>query len=224
MTKKKSEPIDGTNKAHLALENIPHYDDMATTGQATLDAVKLGPNFNSDPPVESAVALMQTCVNNLNGTLSGLDQARKTIAVLEPQRVLDAAALHRANDNLETTITTSTGGMRKGIVAYGAKLVGATPSILTTDPPTLVRGKSTPGSFAATLQCKADSRAICYHYAWGTDPTNPDAFPGTAIEGGAKYKIPGPLPVGQKLYARIAVQRRKTGLGKWSDLVEVTIR
>ena len=87
-----------------------------------------------------------------------------------------------------------------------------------------MRGKSTPDGLGATLQCKADRRAICYHYAWGTDAANPDAWPSSAIEGGATHKIAGPLTVGQRLYFRIAIQRRKTGLGQWSGIVEVTIR
>jgi hypothetical protein len=197
---------------------------MATTAQHTLDVVKLGPSYPTDKPVQDAVTVMQTCVTNLKGTVSTLDQARQTILVLEPQRVLDAAALHRANDTLETAITTSAGGMRKSILAYGAVIAAVTPSVPSTDPPTLVRGKSKPGSLSATFQCKADSRAICYRYAWGTDPTNPDAWPNLAIEGGATHNVPGPLAVGTKIYFRIAIQRRKTGVGQWSGIVEVTIR
>jgi hypothetical protein len=33
--------------------------------------------------------------------------------------------------------------------------------------------------------------------------------------------VPAPVPIGQKLYFSIAIQRRRTGLGKWSPIVEV---
>jgi hypothetical protein len=197
---------------------------MCETAQHNADTVKQGPEYAADKPVQDAVANVETCVTTLKGTLSGLEQAQLTILVLDPKRTLDAAALHRANDSLETSITSSTGGVRTKILSYGAKIGGPTPSVPSTDPPTQVRGKSTPGSLAVAFQCKADDRAVCYHYAWGTDASNPDAFPNSAVEGGATHKVPGPLPYGQKIFFRIAIQRRKTGLGQWSAVVEVVVR
>jgi hypothetical protein len=224
MPKTKKQPIDGTARPSLPLESIPHFTEMAETAQGHADNVKKGPDYPTDKPVQDAVTKQEACVAKLKTTLSGLSDAHTTIALLEPQRMLDAAALHRSNDALETAIANSTAGVRAKIVAYGVKLAGHTPSVPSTDPPALVRGKSAPGSLSATFQCKADDRAICYHFAWGTDPSNPDAWTNTVVEGGAKHVAVGPFTHGQKIYFRIAIQRRKTGLGVWSGVVEMVIQ
>jgi hypothetical protein len=222
--KKKHEPIDGTAKARYALEPIPQFSAMCATAQKNIDGVQKCPKYANDKPVQDAVALVQTCITKLGSTLSTLDQAHVTIDTLEPQRVQDAAALHRANDTLETAVTNATGGVRQDIIAYAASVSAPTIAAPTTDAPTEVRGKSVPGSQSVSFWCKADKRAVCYHYRWGTDPTNPDAWTNSAVEGGAHHAVPGPLPIGQKLYFTIAIQRRRTGLGQWSGIVEIVVR
>jgi len=223
MGKKKNEPTDGTAKASFGLEPIPQYATMCTSAENSCKLVKKCADYATDKPVQDAVTGVETCVTTLKATLAAIAAARQTLLILEPQLVQDGAGLHRANDTLETVVTNATGGIRSKLIAYGAKIAGPQPSVPSIAPPNKVRGKSKPGTQEAILQCEADSRAICYHYAWGTDPGNPDGWTSGAIEGGATHKVPG-LPVGQKLYFRIAIQRRKTGLGAWSDIVEVTIR
>jgi hypothetical protein len=223
MPKKKKAPVDGTSEARFPLDPPPQYATMCETALNACETVKKAPNYNNDPVVQAAVASVEACVTKLKGTNQSLTQAHLEVQTLEPQQVKDAAALHRANGALESAVTTATNGVHAAIVAYGGTVPTRTPSTPSTDPPTNPTGKSRPGSLSATFSCKSDSRAYCYHYAWGNDPGNPDAWTNSAIDSGCHYTV-GPFPAGQKVYGRIAVQRRKSGRGTWSGVIEVIVR
>ena len=70
--------------------------------------------------------------------------------------------------------------------------------------------------------CQPDKAAVCYLFQIGTDPTKPETWPAPVVSNGCRYTFSG--TVGQKLYFRVAIQRTRTGLGQWSDIVEVTVR
>jgi hypothetical protein len=223
MSKKKKAPVDGTAEAKYPLEPTPQFATMCETALQTCETVKKGPTYGNDPAVQAAVTSVEGYVTKLKGTNLALSQAHLQVQTLEPPQVQDAAALHRANTALEAAVTTATAGVHAAIVAYGGKIPTRTPSVPSTDPPTKPTGRSTQGSLSATFSCKADPRAYCYHYAWGTDPQNPDAWTNSAIDSGSHYTV-GPFTAGQKVYGRIALERRKGGRGAWSGVIEVIVR
>lgn len=74
---------------------------------------------------------------------------------------------------------------------------------------------------AALRSCKQDRAAKCFLFQIGTDPSNVATWPAPVISNGCRHTFPG--TPGQKLYFRVAVQRRRSGLGLWSDIVAVTV-
>jgi hypothetical protein len=88
-------------------------------------------------------------------------------------------------------------------------------------PDALAKTTRTAGSVLA--KCKAERRAIGYLFQHGSDPTNPDAWPQADLVSTSRHTV-ADLPLGQKVYFRIAVVRRRGGQGQWSGVMEVTVR
>jgi hypothetical protein len=75
----------------------------------------------------------------------------------------------------------------------------------------------------AVVKCTSDRSALCYLFQIGTTRDDPESWPPPLIESGCKHRF-ADLPPGTKLYVRVAIQRRRTGQGHWSEVLGVTVR
>jgi hypothetical protein len=221
--KKGGTPVDGAAKGTYPLERAPHYAAMATTASSQSNLIKQNPDYTKQSGLQTTVVAMDAAVTTLQGTLGKLEQNALDRVTLETQRTQDAANLVRTHDAVETAVNTVCQGQKASLQAYAATVGRPVLAEATLDAALYFRGKSIPGTQSATFQCKADGRGFCYHFQTGTDPTNPGAWPPPVVESGCKHTVTGLTP-GQKLYGRVAIQRRKVGLGQWSAIVEVIVR
>lgn len=221
--KKGGTPVDGAAKGTYPLERPPHYAAMATTAASQSNLIKQCPDYTKQSGLQATVVIMDAAVTQLTGTLGKLEQNALERVTLETQRTQDAANLVRTHDAVEAGVNTVCQGNKQSLEAYAATVGRPVLPAASLDAALNFRGKSIPGTQSATFQCKADNRGFAYHFQTGTDPTNPAAWPAPAIESGAKHTVTGLTP-GQKIYGRVAIQRRKVGLGQWSAIVEVIVR
>jgi len=114
-------------------------------------------------------------------------------------------------------------GKIAAIMAWGAEVEDNTkkPLAKTTDAPTNVRARTFEG--AVTLRCNADPRAVGYWFQIGTDPMHPETWPTPIFENGVAHAMPDQV-VGTTIFYRMAVQRRRTGRGEWSDIMSVLVK
>lgn len=220
---KKTKDIDGTLTASFPLDPIPLFALMLVTAANQLELIKKSPDYTTTQAVQDAVAKVQAAIDALTKTLGQLDGLNAQIGTLETQRLQDAAALHRSHDGLVSAVNDAAKGTRAKILSWGGAVAGRNKIEPTTDAPKEVRGKSKPGTHSAVFQCKADSSAVCYLFQSGANPADVDNWPPPVIESGARHTMEN-LTVGQKVYCRVAIQRRKVGQGQWSGVVEAIVK
>jgi hypothetical protein len=197
---------------------------MVTTAQQQVTTVQAYADYANQPAVQLAATATANAASALDGTLTKLSQALLTVANLKVLRGQQAVALHRCHGNLETSLNTVCAGKKDLITAWGGVIETRTAATPTTSAPLKAEArnlKKTSGSVVA--QCKAEPGAVCYLFQQGSDPAHPETWPPPVIESGCTHKLTGQT-VGAKLYFRVAIQRRKTGLGQWSDILEVTVK
>jgi hypothetical protein len=218
--KKKKAPIQGSAKGTFPVGAQLPAEKMIPIITNHLASVEACPAYVNQQEVQSAATKLKGSLGSLAGVLTSLSTARTLVVTLEGERDAQSLAVRRDHAVLETSVNNVSQGQPNNLVAWGAKLSKRSALAPSTDAPVNVAGKAL-GSGMAQGQCKADPSAKCYLFQVGTDPTNPNAWPPAVIVNGCRYKFEG--TVGQKLYFRVAVQRRKVGLGQWSDLVEVMV-
>jgi hypothetical protein len=221
--KKNAASVDGAARGTYTIELVPQYETMLATAKLQSSIIKECPDYTNQPLIQAAVSEMDGAVVQLGTTLGKLAAIEVEKQDLETQRTLDAALLHRTHGGVAVAVNKVCAGQRKLLEAYGAAVGRAVLPPLGTEAPTKVTAKSPLGTFSVVFQAQREKRFTCYHFQWGFDMTNPDAWPNHAVEGGCKHTVTG-LTVGQKVYGRIAVQRPKVGVGAWSDIITVTVR
>lgn len=156
-------------------------------------------------------------------TAADLGAARALVAKLEAQQAQQMVTLKACHDALEASVNVVCKGQVAIIQAYGGTPASRTPIAASTDAPsgTSLRSTATPGGIA--LKCKAVRGALGYLFQLGTDPKDPEAWPKPELSSGSRHVFAG-LTLGQKVYGRIAVVRRRGGQGQWSGLMEITVR
>lgn len=209
--------------ARLPLEYVPQYAAMVTTSNKQVATAQQCPDYANQPGVQTTAGSVASSAKTLDTTLTKLDNARAVVAALETQRDLDAAQLRRDHDNFESAINVASAGKAPAVLAWGAEVATRTSPSPSTDAPLDVRLSTSRVSGNVTAKCKADSTAYAYLFQMGTTPTNPDAWPAPVSEGKSSHLFTGLTP-GQKVYVRMALQRRKGGQSQWSGVVEILVR
>lgn len=180
-------------------------------------------DYAKQPEIQARAVVLTSSADSLSTTLVDLAAAKLLVAKLEAQRDQQFVAIRANHDALESAVNVVCKGQVAMIKAYGGAPAARNTYVLSTDPPmkTAISTTPTPGSVAA--KCKADRDAIGYLFQLGTDPANPESWPKPELSGAARYVF-ADLPVGQKVYVRIAIVRRHGGQGQWSGLLEITVR
>src|SRR5262249_38492607 len=140
---------------------------------------------------------------------------------LRTKRGNDVLLLRLLHANMESLVNVAAGGNKAKAATWGGKIVSRTTYASSTDAPVDAVAKAK-GDGAAEAKCQPEEGVICYLMQMGTDPAHPEAWPQPFISGGCKHTFQG-LPVGQKVYLRIAIVRTGGVQGKWSDMLEVTV-
>ena len=185
--------------------------------------IKAAPGYGTQPAVQTACDAVTAGATALGGTLTALAKNRADGKVLEDTRDQQGIALQVQHDHLETTLNTLCAGDPQQVLAWTGEVATRVTLVASSDPPLNAVVESGAEAGTVVARCKADPTAICYLFQQGSDPAHPETWPQPVIEGGAKHTVTG-LAIGTKVYFRIAVQRRGTGLGPWSDVLAITVR
>jgi hypothetical protein len=218
---KKKAPIHAAAKGTLPLDARLTPDQLVSTVNNQLATAEACPDFANQQGIQAACTTLKGSVGVYAGVVTNLGNARALVLSLETQRATQGAAVRRDHAVLQTAINTASAGLPKSLLAWGATVAGYSAHPITTDAPLAVVGKALGGGLVRA-QCKVDAAAKCYLVQMGTDPGNVAAWPQPVVSNGSRHTFAG--TPGQKLYFRMAVQRRgKSGLGVWSDVVAVTV-
>jgi hypothetical protein len=218
---KKKVPAQASAKGTLPLEARLTPAEIVTAVTGQLANAEASADYPTQPTVQAACTTLKGSLGVYAGLVTNLGNARALVSTLEGQRDVQVAVVRRDHTTLQTTINTVSGGQVNSLVGWGATVAGHTPLPVTTEAPLEVVGKAL-GAGLVRAQCKLDRAAKCYLVQAGADPSNVAAWPPPVISNGCRHTFAG--TPGQKLYFRMAVQRRgKSGLGSWSDVVAVTV-
>lgn len=224
MSKKKNVPTpDDTAEAKLPLAKTDDYYQIVATCNTQISLIAANPDLANHPALEAALNDLKAANGDLTTKLSSQETKRSEISKLDldvETTVLDVKRTHTA---LGAALSAASHGKIAAIVAWGAEVEDNTkkPLAKTTDAPTNVRGRTFEG--AVTLRCDADPRAVGYWYQIGADPMHPETWPTPIFENGVTHTMPDQV-VGTTIFYRMAVQRRRTGRGEWSDIMSVLVK
>jgi hypothetical protein len=202
----------------------PHLSEqMVTTCLQQVAAVQKCPDYANHPDIQALAIATAADATSLGTTLSDLGNAKVVVVTLEGTRDQKIVSLRSNHAALAGALNNASKGKKESIVAWGGTVATRVPTPTSTDAPTAAFAKTTKAPGAVRTGCAPERGAICYLFQHGTDPTNPDAWPKPDMSGGSKHTVTG-LPIGQKVYFRIAIVRRRGGQSNWSGLMEVTVR
>ncbi len=94
-------------------------------------------------------------------------------------------------------------------------------STLPPEKPALRIVKSHPSMVEAS--CAEEPSVVGYVFQTGGDPTLPEAWAPGITTRGHTYKMAS-LPIGQIVYARIAIIRRGSIQSQWSPILQIQVR
>ncbi len=221
MGTKKKVTVESAAKGTLPLDAKLSPGEFVSTVNDQLANAAACADYPNEPTVQTACTTLKSSIGTYGGLVFNLAAARALALTLESQRDVQEAAVRRDHATLLTAINTVSAGQPKALLAWGASVVGYAPLAVTTAAPLDVVGKALGGGLVRA-QCKVDSAAKCYLVQVGTDPTTVATWPQPVLSNGCRHTFAG--TPGQRLYFRMAVQRRgKSGLGAWSDVVAVTV-
>ena len=183
--------------------------------------------YSSTPAVQTAVTDMDASVVVLQATDTQLTAARALVATLEGKRSTQEVTVRLKHDTVESTLNTAsnndpaaakawTGGIKQR-----AKPLPVGASALPPEKPAIRNVKSHPGMVEAS--CAAEPTVVGYAFQIGTDATHPEGWAPQIFSQGRTHKFPN-LPIGQIVYARVAVIRRGSIQSPWSPLLEIQVR
>jgi hypothetical protein len=205
------------------MEGVPRYEEMVATCDKQVAAVKACPDFQTQLDVQACITNVSLRADDLRATIIAFGKAKALLASLETQIEQQGLALVRSHDVLESTVNDVCHGDAALVTKWGGTIATQKPAEPSTDAPANVRVKTTEDPGKVACRCDADERALIYLFQMGSDAANPDAWPAPAMVGGARHTVSG-LTFGAKVYFRVAVVRRGTGQGAWSDIVGVTVK
>jgi hypothetical protein len=206
----------------LPFEHPPQYKKMIKTGGDQLLVIKGNAGYAGKPTVVAAATTFETSLGTLGGLLDQQTKKKAELVAIEHQIPPAAFKVVVDHDALETTLNQDAAGDEAAIAGWGGKPGQRTVRPLRTDAPVDVRAYNTKVHTEVAARCKAEKDAVYYSFQMGNN-ADPTTWPQPVNEAGAIHKVSGLTP-GQKVYFRIAIFRRKTGLGQWSDIVEVTVK
>jgi hypothetical protein len=206
-----------------SIENAPQYDAMVATCDKQVAAIKACSDFAGQTDVQTTITNLTVRVDDLRTTLVGIGKAKALLDSLETQAQQQALSLLRSHAVVESTINDVCHGDAALIAKWGGTVATQKAAEPSKDAPANVRAKATTESGKVACRCEVDDRALVYLFQMGTDPTNPDTWAAPAMSSGARHTAAG-LAIGTKVYFRVAIVRRGTGQGVWSDIVGVTVR
>ena len=187
-----------------------------------LAAVGSAADLPNQPKIKDALKATTDDVTAVETTLGSISTTRTNLKALLNTRNKQLFALRIDHEGLQTAINVAGKGDKAYLETYGGNIVTKNVVAATDEMPTNPTLKNTKISGEAAARCKADPKAYAYAYQFGTEPTNPDAWPKPLLESKSSYTATG-LPVGQKVYCRIAVYRRGIGMGQWSPVLGLLV-
>jgi hypothetical protein len=222
MGKKKAGPVEGLARGTYPLPARLNAEQVFTQVTKHEGAVEACSDYANQPAVQACCATLKGSLGTLGTLLTKLGNARALVLSLEHDVALQVGVVRRDQSAVTTSVNIACAGQEKALLAYGATLLGHAAALpMITDGPLNVSGKAL-GNGLVLGECTRDKAAKCYLFQIGSTPANPETWPAPVISNGCRHKFAG--TPGQKIYFRVAVQRRRAGLGLWSDIVEVTVR
>jgi hypothetical protein len=209
----------------LATSDSPRTIISTCNGQSSL--IKQCPAYGKTPAVQAAVVALDAAVAALQGTVSHIDGVDAQISALKTTRETQIATVHLAHDDVATALNTASNNDPQAAQAWvGKTKTRAKPAPVTTDttPPAgavLRTIKKTHGS--AKASCTPEASTVSYLFQTGTDPAHPEAWPAPFVAGGHTFTFRG-QPIGQTLYARIAIVRRGSVQSQWTAVIQIAVR
>lgn len=204
-------PPDGTAEA------------LFTTTASQLAGIKACPDFAKEPAVQAVAAQLDTDNTALGAALSAYDQLKAQLPGLRSAARKAVAVVRRDRHNMAGTLTSVSGGAVAQIQAWGAE-----PSahellpVATTAPAALITMVSkTPGT--VKVRCTVVSGAASYLWSVTADGSVPAAGVAPVITTGSRVTLPGQV-IGDVIYVRVAVVRRRGGQSVWSDALQIMVR
>ena len=210
----------------FVLKLLQHGAPETTVGviKQQLAAAGKAADLPNQPKIGDAIKATQADADAVEKTLGDITTTHASLAALLVTRGEQLFSLRMNHENLQTQVNLAGKGDKAYLLTYGGVIAGnGTTTAATDDAPLNPSLKNTKISGEAHAKCKADPKAYAYAYQFGTDPTNPDGWPKPVLEPGSSYIATG-LPVGQKVYCRIAVYRRGVGAGQWSPVMMLLVR
>jgi len=207
----------------LPLERPPLFDEMVVTSKTQVAAAQKNPAIATKPTIDAGAKLVLADAVDLETKVTAWRNAVALAKALEGEVGKAALVLLRDHDVFEAALNQDCAGDEQAILQWGAKKATRVAPAPTTAAPTRARAIPGKNEGEVVAKCKAERGALCYLFQMGTDPANPQGWAAPVIESGASHDVAG-LTVGQKVYFRIAIVRRGTGPGQWSDIFSVTVR
>jgi hypothetical protein len=207
----------------LTIERPPLFDEMVVTAKTQVAAAQKNASLPSKPAIDAGAKLVLSDAVDLETKVSAWRNAVKVAKALEGDVGKSALALLRDHGAFEAMLNQDCAGDEQAILDWGAEKATRTSPAPSTASPTNTRATVTKDEGTVVARCNAEAGAVCYLFQMGTDPANPQSWAPPVIEPGASHEVSG-LTVGQKVYFRVAIYRRGTGQGQWSDIVGVTVK
>jgi hypothetical protein len=183
--------------------------------------------YSTTPTVEAAVVDMDAAVAVLVDTDTKLTQARALVSTLEGQREVQLVTVHLKHAGVESAINTVCDGDPAAVQAWlgeakqRTKPLPVGTSTAVPEKAALRNVKKHAGMVEAS--CAEEKSVVGYAFQMGTDPAHPEIWPAQIVTHGHTYKWAN-LPIGQTVYARIAVIRRGSIQGQWSPMLQIQVR
>jgi hypothetical protein len=214
-------------KVSLPLSANATCSTVITTCTDQSGIIKKCPAYATTTAVQTAVTDMDTAVALLQGTDSQLTQARALVATLEGTRATQLVTVFLKHDSVVSALNTAADGDPAAAQAWVGKTkqrAKPLPVGTSNGPPetAAVRTvKAHPGMVEAS--CAPEQSVVGYAFQMGTDATHPELWAGQVVTRGHTYKV-GNLPIAQTVYFRIAVIRRGSIQGPWSQILQIQVR
>jgi hypothetical protein len=210
-------------KVKLPFGPVENPKDLAAAVIVQVGVIQAAPDYNNQADVKTNAATTLGAANNLAATATALVNLAAQRINLETTAGAQVLTLQLAHEALRTSLNTASKGNLQAAKAWTGETQTRTMLDPSTDPPTNATAKATKISGMVRAKCKAEGGVICYLFQHGPTPTQPDSWAPPVISSGSAYDLPG-QPLGQNVYFRIAVVRRKGGQGAWSNVLEVTVK
>jgi hypothetical protein len=219
----KNKKTTSTEHCRYPIPNIPQYDAMMTQAAQNVAAVKACSDYPNQPEVQACTGKVSTAIDGVKTTLVDLGKAQALVGTLETQLINNGFALLLANENMQSTVDVVCAGDVTAIKNWGGDVGTQTTTYEpTTAAPNNVRASSRKLEGDALVRCQADPRAFSYYFQMGNtvDPTN---WAAPMELSSSMHHFTG-LPSHTRVYFRMAIMRRQTGMSAWSDVVSVVIK